>query len=75
MAKGGALKPIIARTFPLDQVVEAHRYIESQPINRQDRRDSLAHALLRSFAGTCSMGRRGCPLDESRQKFDDDPEE
>lgn len=25
----GALKPVIARTFPLDEIVEAHRYMES----------------------------------------------
>jgi NADPH:quinone reductase-like Zn-dependent oxidoreductase len=26
---GGSLKPLVARTFPLDQIVEAHRYLES----------------------------------------------
>ena len=26
---GGSLKPLIARTFPLDKIVEAHRYLES----------------------------------------------
>ena len=26
---GGHLKPVIARTFPLDQIVDAHRYLES----------------------------------------------
>jgi NADPH:quinone reductase-like Zn-dependent oxidoreductase len=26
---GGALKPVIAKTFPFDQIIEAHRYLES----------------------------------------------
>ncbi len=30
--KSGALKPIIDRTFPLDAIADAHRYMES---NRQ----------------------------------------
>jgi len=25
----GALKPVIARTFPFDQIVDAHRFLES----------------------------------------------
>ena len=25
----GSLKPLVARTFPLDQIVEAHRFLES----------------------------------------------
>ena len=28
--ESGALVPVIARTFPLDQIVEAHRYMEAQ---------------------------------------------
>ena len=27
--ESGQLKPVIARTFPFDQIVEAHRYLES----------------------------------------------
>ncbi|MDG3003184.1 zinc-dependent alcohol dehydrogenase family protein [Paludisphaera mucosa] len=26
---GGSLKPIVAKTFPLDEIVDAHRYLES----------------------------------------------
>ena len=25
----GSFKPVVAKTFPLDQIVEAHRYLES----------------------------------------------
>jgi NADPH:quinone reductase-like Zn-dependent oxidoreductase len=27
----GRLKPIIAKVFPLDEIVEAHRFLESNP--------------------------------------------
>ena len=27
--KSGSLKPVIAKTFPFDQIVEAHRFLES----------------------------------------------
>jgi NADPH:quinone reductase-like Zn-dependent oxidoreductase len=27
--KGGQLRPVISRTFALDEIVEAHRYLES----------------------------------------------
>ena len=26
---GGQLRPVVAKTFPLAQIVEAHRYLES----------------------------------------------
>jgi NADPH:quinone reductase-like Zn-dependent oxidoreductase len=27
--KAGRLQPVIAKTFPLDQIADAHRYLES----------------------------------------------
>jgi len=27
--RSGSLRPVIAKTFPFDQIVEAHRFLES----------------------------------------------